>query len=436
MNLAKHSLINFASQVIAFIFSLITSIILARTLGPQGKGIYFLVFMIATTGVSLVSSSIPVAGVYYIGIKKYRLEEIVSNFIILAILLGSIGIGLVFIFFKPISTYLLKDINPLFVKVALLFIPLHLLMISMSWIFLGMDDIPKYNLINVIRAVMAMIFIITVSLFSRNILWYIIANLSALGVAAFLAIALLFNYLKKGFKLNLHLIKDVLIYGWKGHFGEVLFNIVNRLDSYLVKIFLGITFLGYYSVSLITEYLWYIPMSIGAALFPKISSSIIEDKEKETATACRNAVFLTYSAAFIFFILSNPLVRFLYGERFLPAVLPLCILLPGVASLSISKTLKAYLSGIGRPKIATYSSMLTILVSVSLNLILIPRIGIAGAALATSLSYFIYSGFILIVFLKLSGNKLTDTVILKRQDLRAYRNFVLRLHKGIRSKVF
>ena len=94
MHITKHSLINFTSQIIVLVFSLITSIILARTLGPQGKGVYFLVFMIATSSFALVQSSIPIAGVYYIGMKKYRLQDFIINFIFLAIFLGIIGMAL------------------------------------------------------------------------------------------------------------------------------------------------------------------------------------------------------------------------------------------------------------------------------------------------------------------------------------------------------
>jgi len=432
MHITKHSLINFTSQIIVLVFSLITSIILARALGPQGKGVYFLVFMIATTSFNFVHSSIPVAGVYHIGIKKYRLEDFVINFIFLAIFLGIIGIALVFALFKLVSLFLLKSVNPLYLKVALFFIPLNLLTVFLSWIFLGLNDIPKYNLINIIRVVSTTAFIAIVCLFWHNILFFIVANLSAYVVASITALVLLSGYVKKGGRFNFHLIKDVLIYGWKGHLGEILFNLINRLDSYLVKFSLGATFLGFYSVSLIAENLWFIPMAIGMALFPEVSSSLLKDKNKDTAAVCRHSVFLTFLGGFVFFIIAKSLIKFFFGQPFLPAVQPLWILLPGIASLSVTKTLKQYLSGTGRPQIATYSAMVTIIVCIFLNIALIPRMGISGAALATTCSYFIYAGIILIAFLRLSGNRLADTIIMKKQDFLIYRNFISDVYHTIR----
>ena len=422
---------NFTSQVVVVVFSLITGVILARTFGPQGKGIYFLVFMIATTSFALVQSSIPVASVYYIGIKKYRIQDFIINLIFLAIFLGAIGMAVVFALFKLISLYLLESVNPFYLKVALLFIPLNLLTMFLAWVFLGLNDIPRFNLINVIRVISTTVFIAVVCLFWRSLLLCIIANLLAYTVASLTAIVLLSDYLKKGFRLNFRLMKDVLIYGWKGHFGDLLYNIINRLDSYLVKFFLGTRFLGYYSVSLISEHVWNIPTAIGTALFPKVSSSLLKDKNKDTAAVCRHSVFLTFSAALVFFIAARPLVRLLFGQPFLPAVQPLWILLPGIATLSVTKTLKHYLSGTGKPQIATYSSMVTIIVCISLNIMLIPRMGIRGAALATTCSYLVYAAIILVAFLRISGNSLTDTVIIKKQDFLIYREFILNLWSSI-----
>ena len=431
MNITKHSFINFASQVIVVVFSIISSIILARTFGPEGKGIYFLVFMIATTSFSLVHSSVPIAGVYYIGIKKYRPQDLIINFIFLAIVLGIMGIALVFSLFKFVSFYLLKGVNPVYLKIALLFIPLNLLTVFLSWILLGMNEVPRYNLINIIRIISLAVFIVLACLFWNNILFCIIANLLAHFVAFTTALILLSAYLKKPARLNFNLIKDVLIYGWKGHLGDLLFIIITRLDSYLVKFFLGVKFLGYYSVSLVAEHIWAIPMSIGMALFPRVSSSLLKDKNKDTAAVCRNAVFLTFLAAFVLFIIARPLVKHFFGQQFLPAVQPMLILLPGMASLSITKTLKYYLSGTGRPKIATYSAMVTILPCVFLNLVFIPRIGIRGAALATTCSYLLYAAIILVAFLRLSRNRLIDTIFIKKQDLLIYRDFVLNLYRNI-----
>ena len=432
MHITKHSLINFSSQVVVVIFSLISSVIIARTFGPQGKGMYFLVFMIATTSFALVQSSIPVAGVYYLGIKKYRIQDFIINFIFLAVFLGIIGMALVFALFRLISFYLLESVNPLYLKVALLFIPLNLLTVFLAWIFLGLNDIPRFNLINIIRVVSTTVLIAAVCLFWQSLLLCIIANLLAYAVASLVAIILLSNYLKKGFRLNFHLMKDVLIFGWKGHFGDILYNLINRLDSYLVKFFLGARFLGYYSVSLIAEHIWNIPTAIGMALFPKVSSSLLKDKNKDTASVCRHSVFLTFSSALVFFFLARPLIRLLFGQSFLPAVRPLWILLPGIASLSVTKTLKHYLSGTGRPQIATYSAMVTIIICVFLNILLIPGMGIRGAALATTCSYLIYAAIILVAFLKISGNSLTDTVIIKKQDFLIYRDFILDLRNTIR----
>jgi O-antigen/teichoic acid export membrane protein len=66
---------------------------------------------------------------------------------------------------------------------------------------------------------------------------------------------------------------------------------------------------------------------------------------------------------------------------------PFLVLLPGVVSLSAAKVVGGYMSGVGRPGINSGAGMAGFAVNVVANLILIPRLGIVGAAAASLVSY-------------------------------------------------
>jgi len=63
------------------------------------------------------------------------------------------------------------------------------------------------------------------------------------------------------------------------------------------------------------------------------------------------------------------------------------VLLPGVVAISISKVLAGYLSGLGRNGLTSTVSVSAFVLNVVLNLFLIPRAGIVGAATASLISY-------------------------------------------------
>jgi Na+-driven multidrug efflux pump len=132
---------------------------------------------------------------------------------------------------------------------------------------------------------------------------------------------------------------------------------------------------------------------------------------------------------------ANLLVRGLYGAPFLPAVRPLLILLPGVFLMSFAGTLSSYVSGTGRVIFATYGSLAAVVVNIALNLFLIPRMGIAGAALASTISYSLETIYITIVFMTLSKKSFPQTFIPKSQDLRDLREQVMKYLQGGRKFV-
>ena len=89
-SISKNSAITFSSQILIFILGIISSIIIARILGPTGNGIYALIILISTVMLKLGSLAIEAANVYFTGSKKHKIEDIVSNSLLSSLLLGSI----------------------------------------------------------------------------------------------------------------------------------------------------------------------------------------------------------------------------------------------------------------------------------------------------------------------------------------------------------
>jgi O-antigen/teichoic acid export membrane protein len=81
--------------------------------------------------------------------------------------------------------------------------------------------------------------------------------------------------------------------------------------------------------------------------------------------------------------------------------------------------LTRFLSGRGRPGTTTLVLGAGLVVNVAANLVLVPQLGINGAALASSISYSVTAVLTLAVFLRVSGRGLRETLILRRSDVAA-----------------
>jgi O-antigen/teichoic acid export membrane protein len=168
------------------------------------------------------------------------------------------------------------------------------------------------------------------------------------------------------------------------------------------------------------ELMIFIPVSIFLSLFPMVASQSAAEANRLTSASCRHTLFLTLICALAMATLGPLVIRYLYGERFAGAVLPLLILLPGVVMLSQAYILYSDLNGRGKPEASAISALLALVVTVGLDFVLIPRYGIAGAAVASTCAYgveFLAAGAF---FLRTSGMRWRDILVFRKSDLDYY----------------
>ena len=84
----------FSVRVASFLLAAISSIIIARTLGPTGKGIATIILLYYTLLFSFGHLGIGRSMTYYLGKKEYKTEEFITNALILAFILSIILIAL------------------------------------------------------------------------------------------------------------------------------------------------------------------------------------------------------------------------------------------------------------------------------------------------------------------------------------------------------
>jgi O-antigen/teichoic acid export membrane protein len=422
---SKDSLITFLSEVLIFIFGFAASIILARILGPTGKGIYSLILLIPGLLLTFGSFGIESANVYFVGSRKYKIEDIVSNSLILAFFL-SVFLILIFLVISQLNFFQdfirTNQIPILYLWLAVLIIPLSLLLGFFRNILRGKGDITDYNKVRILESAIFLIGIIFfLMIFQKNIFGAVLSYLLSIICACLLNVFLIRKITQIRFYLTKNLLRDSLIYGGKVYLANAMSFLNYRLDMLLIALFLTPAAVGFYSIAVgIAEKLFIISGTLAGVLFPKISSLSSGEASDFTPKVSRHTFFLMIVASLFLAILAQPLIKILFGVNFLPSVLPLLILLPGIIAFGIGGVLAADLSGRGRPEFAFYSSFACLIVNIILNIIFIPKWGIGGAALASSISYWIDTLIILLVFLKISQKSLSEILIIKKEDFRDY----------------
>lgn len=207
-----------------------------------------------------------------------------------------------------------------------------------------------------------------------------------------------------------------------------------RLDVFLVAYFVGVRDVALYGVAVsIAQLLWLPSNAMQSVLFPRLSAmSEAHQKAEDAARIMRLMLLLTLIMAMVLAIIAPWLVTFLFGESFAPSLMPLWFLLPGIVMFCIANILCGYLAAIGKPQLNFLSALGGLSVTLTLDLILIPKTGIVGAAIASSVSYSISAVLALYFFMRESGQTFVHSVLLNMTDIK----LTLEILKQYQHKIY
>ena len=174
MQTKKQSIIADASSVFsrntfALVIALVTSILLARYLGPEGRGLYAVVLVYPSLLVGLAELGIRSTTVYLIGNKEHSEKEIIGVLLwclVASSIISSVIVGGIFLYLND------PDISILMILLALFYIPLKLTISYSQGVFLGKEEIRRFNQLTWIPPVIVLIGVV---------LLVVIANLDVIG---------------------------------------------------------------------------------------------------------------------------------------------------------------------------------------------------------------------------------------------------------------
>lgn len=420
--IVRRSALTLAVQLLQLAATIAVTILVTRETGASGKGMYTLVALTVSISTLVCGLGISWASIYYIGRGGYAVEDAAGAVTTTSLVSATVATGVVAAVFALFRSTYFHELNGTQIAIALIVTPVSQLSTGLGSILLGLNRVAQYAAVNLAQV------LVTLALQSGIAIAVGLTATSALGCWAFgtgaaLVIVAFLVGSRTSFwpRVNFEILRSYLSYGIKGYIANVMTLLNYRLDSLIVNGLIGVAQLGIYSIAVaMAELLWYAANSISLVMFPHVSGLSREEANRVTPIVTRNTLFLTFIGAAGMFVLGRWVILFVLGPAMLPAVTPLWLLLPGIVTLSAGKVIASYLSGIGKPIWATYISGTNVVLTIALDLLLIPRYGIAGAAVASSIVYTSATVLSVIVFLKESGRSWRETLIVQREDFRRY----------------
>ncbi len=436
--LARDSSYNLIRQGWTIILGMAISILLARALGKEDRGIYTLVILLPQMLISFLNLGIGPATAFYVSRKDIEFHRAVRENIGLTfwISLGTILIGLVTVFL--FGSLLFPEVPRNYLLLALLAIPMSLLISYLVSIFQGIQDFRLFNLIGmVIQLVMVILVAIFVWWLAKGVLGAIWAYLASNFIGTVLLLVIIrkqtFPHKLFSLKLDRNYIHDVLNYGLKAHFSNVITFLSYRADNFLLNFLSGAIPVGIYSVSVgLGEQLWIPSNAIASVIMPRITSLTDDEDQRRQITpmTARFVLWFSLLMAIIVWLVAQWGIVLLYGNEYRPSATALRALLPGIVMFNTARIVANDLAGRGKPEINLYTSAFALVVNIIANLILVPTLGAVGASLSSSISYSLMTVILILIYTRIAQVSWIDILVLNRKAGKTSKNCCLWLSQN------
>lgn len=386
--LVRSGTITLASRIVVFGLSLVAGVILARTLGPHGRGLYALA-LVAPSALTLVANlGISQALTYHLARKTHPVEQLIGQAIALALILGGVTALILVAVMAAAGRWILPGVPLNLVMIAAASIPLALFFYFSLSFEQGLENFIGFNALYLTNAAALVLLLIPLFFARGNVTFAVTAwSLSWIPTAA-VGLYLMARAGRLNIRLDLNVARALLRFGIVGYLSFVT-NFLNfRLDTFLVNIFANATQVGFYAVAVgLAETIWYVASAAATVLAPRVASAEAATSDITTGRVSRVVFATSLLGALALALIAPLLIRILFGSAFGPSVLAVWLLLPGIVTLSVARVLSSYLLGRNRLRVDFVASLAGLVVTLVLDLALIPRYGFAGAAIASSAAY-------------------------------------------------
>jgi O-antigen/teichoic acid export membrane protein len=409
-SLRGRTLGTFGANLAAAVLSLANVLIVARTLGASGRGEVAFLIAVSTLTTWVASIGIQQANANIGGKRSETVPRLATNSVLLALALGLAGTlavsALVAIF--PAAG---GPVDPLLLTVTLVFVPSTLLKLFLQYL---LQSHYHFTITNIAWVAGPTISVVVNTTLAALGLLTVEASIAIWLAGQTFSAVLLSWYLARHFgfgRPDRALARESASFGLKTHIGELAALGNWRADQWFVGAMAGSRELGRYSIAVAwAELLFYIPGVIALLQRPDLVRADPTSAIRIAGQSIRRGLLLSVVAATVLVITAPLLCVTVFGADFRGSIDDLRVLALGGVGIATSVLLGNALIAQRRPLLAAAADATALVVTLALDILLIPGLGGLGAAIATTVAYGVGSVVLTVVFVRLLGGRARDLV--------------------------
>ncbi len=428
--LKKDVQLTLLSRIPVMLLSFLSVVFLTRLLGPEGNGVYTFTFAVLNLFFTIVGFQLDTSLMVFLAKEKDQNAAVFSAVGILALLTVVVfGVLLTLaVFVLPgVEQWIIPIGQPTIFFFIFLLLAFFLRRITtlMQATLRGKFKFKSFNAFVVISQV------IPASVYGVLLLRQIPGNqvlpvLDGLRIillietilAVFSIILVLRNHIVVFSKVFKKLVPPIAHLSYNSLLSAVGHFLNKRLDVWFVQFYRGTSALGQYGLATqIANFISDAMTPFNQVLIPYVAEASPAEHNEIVERSARLNFSLATIAAVLILTTSWLFVPVLFGNSFHDAIAATQILAISVIFISQRLVFTGYFKAINQMRYPVRAAWAGVLITIVLDILLIPGYGILGASIATTFAYLTSSGYLVIMAQRKLGFHMTDIMMLRKSDI-------------------
>ena len=394
-----------AGMILSKIFNYLYRLIVARYLGPDSYGLLNLGFAVVGFFTAVALLGFPSGVLRFVSFYKgkndsARIKGTILSSLKITLPLGILLMVILFIFSSNIANGIFHNeaLIPI-LRIFSLLIPIVVVVSNLESVTQAFQRV-KYNIFvrNVSESGIQFIVTLILFLLGLGLLGAVYGYVIALASSAIIFIYLVQKKVFPIFKSNIKAIKnfkELAAYTWPLTFVSIIGMVQSWGDNIFIGIFKSASEVGLYNAALPMAGLLLIASTTITFLFvPIITELYAKESKDEVAriykTTSKWIFFLNLPVLLILILFPKEVLLVLFGPDYMQAYLVLIVLSFGYFIYSLLQQPSGVLQSIKQTKFILFNSIFVTILNVVLNLTLIPKYGMMGAAIAAVVTFVVW----------------------------------------------
>ncbi|QFU82288.1 flippase [Natronorubrum aibiense] len=407
----------FLSEIVGLVAGTILTVLLARVLDPDSYGLLFLAISIFTVAKLFSSFGIPKSASRYLSEYKEKdpsqIPHILRESLLMNLLVITVVVLILMSFNSRIAGIIGNNDLSEFLFFGSGFILFATLFTYVRLSLQGLEHIQTASFLDAMNKSGRALFAIGLAVLGYGALGALIGYIISYTIVSFIGILYLYFHFYSGISssnIEDGLRHKIAKYSLPLAITQSAHSLDHQVDRILIGIFVGPAGVAFYTLGKqIVQFIETPMAALGFTLSPAYSSQRAKGNTETAAriyeTAISQGLLLYIPAATGVILLAEPGITVLFGDEYQGAAPVIQILAIFVVLKSITTLTSDGLDFLGRARERAIIKGVTAVLNVLLNIVLIPIMGVVGAAIATVITYSIYTfGNVFIIHKELNIN--------------------------------